>query len=60
MGLVIDGLLVKLQVRVIIMILGDPPPGVDGGSAVDQRAESQPDVCRGLILALASSQYSWK
>lgn len=60
MGLVIDGLLVKLQVRVLIMILGDPPPGVDGGCAVDQRTESQPDVCSGLILALASSQDSWK
>ena len=60
MRLVIDGLLVKLQVRVIITILGDPPPGVDGGCAVDQRTESQPDVCRGLILALASSQDSWK
>ena len=60
MGLVIDGLLVKLQVRVIIAILGDPPPGVDGGCAVDQRAESQPDVCSGLILAFASSQDSWK
>ena len=58
--LVVDGLLVKLQVRVLIMVLRDPPPGVDSGCAVDQRAQSQPDVCSGLILALASAQDCWK
>ena len=61
--LVIDGLLVnvKLEVRVLVMILGDPPPGVD--CAVDQRTQSEPDIWSGgrNILALAfASQDSWK
>ena len=60
MGLIVDGLLVKLQVEVLVLvvILGDPPPGVGGGSAVDQRTEAEPDVWSGLILALA--QDCWK
>ena len=61
--LVIYGLLVnvKLEVRVLVMILRDPPPGVD--CAVDQRTQSKPDFWSGgrNILALAfAAQDSWK
>ena len=60
--LIIDGLLVnvKLQVRVLVMILRDPPPGVD--CAVDQRAQAESDIWSSRnILALAfAAQDCWK